>query len=303
MPDLQDQLDRFTQVGGWVIVAQLLLIVILTLIALRFARSTVNAALGRLIEREARDGTAQQLGPEEVERRRRTLQDLGYQSARVLILVIAFLMALNVLHFDIGPAIAGIGVAGLAVSLGAQNLVRDYVAGAFVLIENQYSVGDVVSVAGVTGTVEDINLRRTTVRSIDGTLHFVPHGLIEVTSNLTRIWARVSFDIPIGYDTDVERLAAIVNQAGRELASDPAWAGRVLEPPTFLRVGNLGEYGTAAKVLGTVSAGDRWEATGEMRRRIVEGAAREGVRIGWPAETSDTLASQTNPQLPGPRQR
>ena len=93
---------------------------------------------------------------------------------RVIILAIAFLMALQVLRLDIGPAIAGLGVLGLALGLGAQNLVRDYMAGAFVLIENHYSEGDVVNIAGVGGAVEDINLRRTTVRSLDGTLHFVP---------------------------------------------------------------------------------------------------------------------------------
>src|SRR4029078_10171023 len=109
---------------------------------------------------EAVEGTAQQLSAVEMERRRQTLEDLTYSAVRILILIIAFLMTLQVLRFDIGPAIAGLGIVGLAAGLGAQNLVRDYVAGAFVLIENQYSKGDVVHIAGETGTVEDISLRR-----------------------------------------------------------------------------------------------------------------------------------------------
>ena len=130
--------------------------------------------------------------------------------------------------------------------------------------------------------VEDISLRRTTLRSIDGTLHFVPHGLIGVSSNLTRIWARVAFDVPVTYQADLPRLAEIINQAGREMAADPAWQDRVLEAPTFLRVAELREYGMGAKVLGMVAAADRWDATGEMRRRIIEGATAAGIQVGWP---------------------
>jgi small conductance mechanosensitive channel len=190
-------------------------------------------------------------------------------------------MVLQVLRLDIGPAIAGLGIVGLALSLGAQHLVRDYVAGAFVLIENQYAKGDTVTIAGVTGTVEDISLRRTTLRDIDGTLHLSAHGLIEVSSNLTRTWARVNLDLPVPYGVDVGRLAQIINEAGLSLADDAAWRGRVLEPPAFLRVGRFNQYGMLIKVLGTVSAVDRWEATGEMRRRIIEGAAAAGIEIGW----------------------
>ena len=166
----------------------------------------------------------------------------------MIILVIAFLMVLQVLRLDIGPAIAGLGIVGLALSLGAQHLVRDYVAGAFVLIENQYAKGDTVTIAGVTGTVEDISLRRTTLRDIDGTLHYVPHGLIEVSSNLTRTWARVNLDLPVPYGVDVGRLAQIINEAGLSLADDAAWRGRVLEPPAFVRVDRFNQYGMLIKV-------------------------------------------------------
>ncbi len=282
MIDIQRLLDEITAAGGWVVLLQLLLIAFVTFLVLRFARSIVHAALRSLLVREVTEGTSQDLSADEVERRRKTLEDLGYRALRVVIVVIAGLMALGVLRLDIGPAIAGLSIIGLAFSLGAQNLVRDYVAGAFVLIENQYSEGDVVTIADVSGVVEDVNLRRTTLRSIDGTLHFVPHGLIGVSSNLTRIWARVAFDVPVTYQADLPRLAEIINQAGREMAADPAWKDRVLEAPAFLRVADLGRHGTGAKVLGMVAANDRWDATGEMRRRILEGATAAGIQVGWP---------------------
>jgi small-conductance mechanosensitive channel len=303
MPDLQAFFDDPARTAIVIVVLQLALIVVAAFVALRFARLTVRTALSRLFAREAAEGTAREVDAVELARRHRTIDDLLYNALRVIILAIAFLMALQVLRLDIAPAVAGLGIIGLALSLGAQNLVRDYVAGAFVLIENHYSEGDVVDIAGVSGVVEDINLRRTTVRSIDGTLHFVPHGLIQVSSNLTRNWARVSFDLPVPYGVDVEELKQVIDEAGRTLASDPAWEKRVLEPPGMVRLGDLREYGMSAVVLGKVTAGAQWDVTGEMRRRILEGAAQSGLTLGWPIDASDTMAAQTNQALPSHRRR
>ena len=282
---------------------QLLILLVATLIALRFATITVRVSLGRLFAREVEEGTAQEVDAIEIVRRRETLERLLDRALRVIILAIAFLMALSILRLDIGPAIAGLGVIGLALSLGAQNLVRDYVAGAFVFVENQYVKGDVVSIAGITGLVEDVNLRRTTLRDLDGTLHFVPHGLVETASNLTRTWANVHLDVPIPYGTDLEKLTQVINAAGRGLADDEAWKDRVLQAPALLRIGGLSEYGMTAKVLGTVRAMDRWAATGEFRRRLLEEARAAGLRLGWPVEAADTLASQTDPAKKSRRQR
>lgn len=290
--------SSLTEVG-----VQLLILLAATLLALRFSTLTVRASLGRLFAREVEEGSAQDADRLEVVRRRETLERLLDRALRLVILAIAFLMALAILRLDIGPAIAGLGVIGLAFSLGAQNLVRDYVAGAFVFVENQYAKGDVVSIAGITGMVEDVNLRRTTLRDLDGTLHFVPHGLVETSSNLTRTWANVNLDIPVPYGVDVELLTRTINEAGQALADDPLWRERVLQPPALLRINKLGEYGMTAKVLGTVRALDRWEAAGEFRRRLVEGAAKAGLPIGWPVEATTTLAAQVDPTKHSRRQR
>jgi moderate conductance mechanosensitive channel len=289
--DVAGELGRFlTELDRHGLVAlalKLALVLFVTLVALRFAGVAVRTALRHLFAREAREGTAAELNAVEVERRRRTLEDLFGGVLRVGIIVIGFLMALQAVDLDIGPAIAGLGIAGLALSLGAQHLVRDYMAGAFILIENQYAKGDTITVADRTGTVEDISLRRTTLRDLDGTMHTVPHGLVGVSSNLTRVWARINVDVTIPLGTEAEDAAAVVDRAiaavdtaGREMAEDEAWRRRILEAPRVDRVEALGPAGATLKILGSVRAVDRWTASSELRKRVLVALSREGIRPG-----------------------
>lgn len=306
MPELQRLFDQLAQQGAWIVVLQILLIIVATLIALRFVHITVNAALNRLFAREVAEGTAQDVPRTEVDRRRHTLEGLIYRAVRVLILIIAFLMTLQVLRLDIGPAIAGIGIVGLALSLGAQHLVRDYVAGAFVLIENQYAKGDVVAIAGVTGTVEDVSLRRTTLRDFDGTVHYVPHGLIQTASNLTRTWAGIDLDVPVPYEQDLARVAAAVDAAAERLSNDPDWKDKVLEAPRVMRVERLAEQGVLVKVFGRVAPLNWFAAAGQVRRLILEECDRRGVVVGWrplpgaAAVVTKGRAKATDPKHEGP---
>lgn len=258
---------------------RLLLIALVTLFALRLTGLAIDALVRTLLDREATEGTSQELSALEIEKRRETLRALGAGTLRVFVVVIGFLMALQALDLDIGPAIAGLGVAGLAISLGAQSLVRDYLAGAFILIENHYAKGDVVKVVDVTGTVEDFTLRRTTLRDLDGTVHTIPNGLIGVSSNLTRVWARINLDLTVAYETDIERASAIVDEVGRGLADEDGWRPRVLEAPRVERIESLGGSGVTLKVLGSVRAADRWTAAGELRKRILHAFAGAGIRI------------------------
>jgi small-conductance mechanosensitive channel len=272
------QLADVIETGGGTIL-QLLLILVVTVVALRLARVAVHGIVRTLLDRETSEGTAQELSAIEVAKRRSTLESLGDALARTMIVAIAFLMALRALQLDIGPAIAGLGLLGLALSLGAQNLVRDYIAGAFILVENQFAKGDVVKIADVTGAVEDFSLRRTTLRDMDGTMHTVPNGLIGVASNLTRIWARINLDLTVALDTDLERATRAVDEQGQAMAADPAWQKRILEPPRVDRIESVTGAGVTLKILGTVRAADRWAAAGELRRRILAAFAREGIAI------------------------
>ena len=263
--------------GGTIL--QLLLILVVTVIALRLARVAVHGIVRALLDRETTEGTAQELSAIEIRKRRATLESLGDALARTIIVAIAFLMALRALQLDIAPAIAGLGLLGLALSLGAQNLVRDYIAGAFILVENQFARGDVVKIADVTGAVEDFSLRRTTLRDMDGTMHTVPNGLIGVASNLTRIWARINLDLTVALDTDLEQATRVVDELGKAMAADPAWEKRILEPPRVDRIESVTGAGVTLKILGTVRAADRWAAAGELRRRILAAFAKEGIAI------------------------
>jgi len=260
----------------------IIFIVVIALIALRAARLIVRGFVGAVFDRERRQGSARALTADEIARRRETIETLGARVIQAFIVVIAVLMILSEVNLDIGPAIAGLGVVGIAVGFGAQALVRDYFNGMLILLENQFSIGDVVTIAGVTGTVEDLTLRRTTLRDLDGVVHTVPNGEIKVASNRTRTWARINQDVTVAYGTDIDRAISVVDAAGRAMAEDPAWNGRVLEPPHVERVEALAEYGVTLKILGSVLAVDQWAASGELRKRLLAAFSANGIEIPRP---------------------
>ncbi|HTE65692.1 MAG TPA: mechanosensitive ion channel domain-containing protein, partial [Candidatus Binatia bacterium] len=148
-------------------------------------RTAFGAAVRHLLQRRHAEPEGA-LSAVEAERRVRTLERLAVRVTGSVIAVIAVLMILSEVEIDVGPAVAGLGVVGIAVGFGAQTLIRDWLAGIFVVLENQYSAGDVVRIAGVEGVVEDFSLRRTTLRDADGSVHTVPNGQIIVASNLSR---------------------------------------------------------------------------------------------------------------------
>ncbi len=260
----------------------ILIIIVVALILVRVSRLFIRGIVKALLDREATEGTAQELSAVELQKRMDTLDDLGANVIRFFVVVIAGLMALRAFGLDIGPAIAGLGVVGVAVGFGAQHLVRDYLNGALILIENQFSKGDVVRVAGVSGTVEDFSLRRTTLRDLDGVVHTVPNGEIQVASNLTRVWARINQDVVVAYGTDIEKATQVVNEVGTTMADEPDWKRRVMEPPKVDRISALGEYGMTIKILGTVRAPDQWAAAGELRKRLLAAFAEHGIEIPRP---------------------
>ena len=272
-------------------VLPILLVVIVGYVLVSASRVFVRGIVKALMDREATEGTAQELSAVELTKRMDTLDQLGSNVLRFFVVIIAGLMVLNSLGLNIGPAIAGLGVVGVAVGFGAQHLVKDYLNGALILIENQFSKGDVIRVAGVAGTVEDFSLRRTTLRDLDGVVHTVPNGEIAVASNLTRVWARINQDVSVAYGTDIDKAIEVVDNVGREMASDPAWKRRVLETPRVDRVAALGEYGVTLKILGTVRATEQWAAAGEFRKRLLAAFKANGIEIPRPQRV--VLARET----------
>ena len=221
------------------ITLQIALIALAALAGYLVVRAGVGIGVRHLLERRREETGTGTLPQAELERRVRTIGTLVVRVAGAVIAIIGVLMALDLFGIDIGPAVAGLGVVGIALGFGAQTLVRDWLAGIFIVLENQYSAGDMVRLVGVEGVVEDFSLRRTTLRDLDGTLHVVPNGQIIVTSNLARLWASISLDIGVASDTDLDRASDIVGEVGNELKADAEWGSRLLAPPQVVRIGAI----------------------------------------------------------------
>ena len=278
MPAMLDFLD----VAAAAMAVRLLLIAIAAVAAFLLLRAVVRIGVRELIERRSEETGAPLLEAPELERRMHTIARLLVRVAGATIGVVAVLMSLQLFGIDIGPAVAGLGVVGIAVGFGAQTLIRDWLAGIFIVLENQYSQGDVVSIAGVEGKVEDFSLRRTTLRDLSGTVHTVPNGQITVASNMTRLFARVNMDISVAYDTDLDLASELIDRVGDDMLADPEWGNRMLEAPRVVRVDALADSSVTLKVLGEVRAAEQWAVGGELRKRILAAFNRGGIEIPFP---------------------
>ena len=219
----------------------------------------------------------------DAERKREdTLINVFSKTFGVLLYVIVAMMVLSEIGINIGPLIAGAGVAGVAVGFGAQYLIRDIITGLFIIMENQYRVGDVVNLDGTSGVVEDVNLRMTVLRDLDGTVHHVPNGSIVKSSNLSKDFARVNMNIGVGYSANMDQVVKVINTVGVELAADEAFKDVIKTAPAFLRIDSFDDSAVTVKILGEVVPLKQWEVAGELRRRLKEAFDREGIEIPFP---------------------
>lgn len=269
---------------------QVIFILILLAVGNRLLRHVLSPAVKRAVR-------AQMVGKPEIEAQKRaeTITSVIYHTLWIALLTAALLVLLStVIGLNVAPLIAGIGVGGLAFGLGAQSLVRDAINGLFILSENQYAKGDIIRVGTITGVVEELNLRRTVVRDLDGAVHSIPNGEIRIATNLTRDWSGVHFHVAIVFGEDIERAMAIINRVGQELASDPAYRPYIVEVPRADRIEALDEKGVAIKVLGVVTPGCQWQVMSELRRRIVQAFVEERIEVPYP------LASTLKTEAPKP---
>ena len=217
-----------------------------------------------------------------LKRRADTLVQVFMGLGKALIVIIIMFMILGELNVEVGPILAGFGIVGIAVGFGAQFLIRDLIAGVFILMENQYRVGDVVGLGEVRATVEAVNLRKTVLRDLDGILHHVPNGEIKIASNYTRHFARVKLDMPVAYGTDLDHAIGVINRVGQELADDPEWGQYVITPPQVLRVNKFGDSGIDIRILGDCKPLEQWSLTGQLRLRLKKAFDEAAVEIPWP---------------------
>jgi small-conductance mechanosensitive channel len=216
------------------------------------------------------------------EARRETIATVFGGILRIIVTAIAFLLALEQLGINTGPILGSVAILGLAISFGSQNLVRDVVTGFFILIENQFAVGDVVEISGRTGTVEKINLRSTWFRELTGTIHIVPNGSVSAVANLTRDWARAICHIGVGYGDDLAKVEKVVNEMGAAIYAEAEWNEIFQEAPFFVGVTELADSYVNVRCMAKTEPGEQWGATRELNRRLKEAFDAAGIEIPFP---------------------
>jgi moderate conductance mechanosensitive channel len=210
------------------------------------------------------------------EKRGRTITQLLRSVGRVVIVTIAVLLTFNV-FINIAPILAGAGILGLAISFGAQSLVRDIISGFFILLENQFAVGDVIDAAGKNGVVERMTMRVVVLRDIEGTMHVIPNGEIKVVSNKTRGWARAVVDITVPNTEDVDRVLEVVRNEAEQFSKDSVWSLQLDGPVEVLGVEELRDNSVVIRTLLKTQPGSQWSVAREFRRRLRKRFERETV--------------------------
>jgi small conductance mechanosensitive channel len=258
---------------------QILSIIILAAVFYGLIKTMLGRGLVRYVEYRQHHSTHTK---EERLKRARTLSSVFIGITGVFTFAMAAFMILAELGYDIAPLIASAGVVGIAIGFGAQSIIKDVFNGLFILLEDQFNTGDVIKVSGVSGLVEELNLRRTVLRDLDGIVHIIPNGQITTVSNYTHEWARVNLNVSVAYSTDLDKAIAVINRVGRELAADPEFSPKIISAPQVLRVDNLGDSGVEIKILADTRPMKHWEVAGELRRRLKKAFEEVGIEIPFP---------------------
>jgi len=252
---------------------KIVLVMIVSLVLIRLLRAITRKTASLQAKRLPPGFRAQQV---------RTLASVLNSIGVFVIVFVAALMVLAQLNLHLEPLLASAGIAGLAIGFGAQTLVHDFINGFYILLENQYDIGDVVRIAGVKGTVEEMSLRRTVLRDDDGTLHMVPNSEIKIVSNTTRDWSQVSLRIAVAYSEPSDRVVNLLRQVAEEVRHDPAFADDIvadIQVPGIERVGN-GEADYL--VLVKTRPNRQYAVSRELRRRIKESFQKNNIQPGGP---------------------
>ena len=282
---------------------RIVVVIVLAEIAVLVLRRTTRAAFQQLIER----GDSPLLGsrqvleklglgdseppPREVainrnHKRVDALSDITNNLIKVVIWLIALFMILGTLGIDLGPLVAGAGIAGVALGFGAQSIVKDFLSGILMLVEDQFGVGDVIDVGEASGVVESLSLRTTRLRSVDGTVWHVPNGEIRRVGNMSQGWSRSVIDIGIGYGSDVDTALGILRQVSDDMSTEEPWNTKFLERPEILGVQDLGDSSVVLRMWVVTEPATQWDVSRELRRRIKYAFDQAGVEIPFPQVTA-----------------
>jgi moderate conductance mechanosensitive channel len=264
---------------------------VLILVAAWVANRLVRRAIRRLVASMSEDrGLTALRAPSALARtgeipslrrvqRAETVGALLASVASFAIWTLAALMALGTLGLDLGPLIAGAGIVGVAIGFGSQNLVRDFISGIFMLMEDQYGVGDVVDAGPATGTVEGVGLRTTRLRDVNGTLWHIPNGEIRRVGNRSQGWARALVDVEVAYSTDLDAATRTIERVAQELDADDQWAPKLLEPPEVWGVEELGPDSIRVRLVAKTRPLEQWKVARELRARLKVAFDQAGIEV------------------------
>ena len=289
--------ENLADAGEWMLDRPLKVLIILLAawVATRVARRIIRRSARRLVDstREGRLGKVSETAlvgaaipdPVRAHARAEAVQNVLGSVVATVIWVIAVLIALGEFDIDLAPLIAGAGVAGVALGFGAQTLVRDFLAGLFIVIEDQFGVGDNVDLQDVAGTVEEVSLRSSKIRDVGGVLWTVSNGEIVKAGNATKGWSRSKVDIAVAYDSDLRQAMDVVLRVAEEMRRDEEWEKEFLEPPEMWGVEQLAVDGVTIRLVVKVRPGRQYVVTRELQLRIKEAFDAAGIEIPFPQRT------------------
>ncbi|MCO4773908.1 MAG: mechanosensitive ion channel [Deltaproteobacteria bacterium] len=267
---------EFAKARAWRVLLVLLLIVVAVRLVLRLLGRGVKVVLKRMDNDPNRTDASDQ--------RRQTLADVFTSVTRLAVYTVAGLIALEEVGVNTAPLLGSVAILGLAVSFGSQNLVRDVVNGFFILLENQFAVGDVVTIGGKTGTVERITIRSTWIVAYSGDVHVLPNGTIGLVSNQTRGWSRAVCDVGVGYGADLGHVRDVITRVGEEMKEAEDWAEMLDEVPAWVGVTSLGDSAVVVRTAAKVTAGSQWAVERELNQRLKVAFDAEGIEIPFPQQ-------------------
>lgn len=261
--------------GEWMMTtgARLLVILVLTLIALKMARVLSNR-LFKVVMKARLEA--------EMQKRAETLRSLVRYVLSITILAIAMIMVLGEFGVKIGPILAAAGIVGVAIGFGAQHLVQDIISGFFILIEDQIRVGDVIRTAGKAGLVEKVNLRMTVLRDLSGSVHYIRNGQIDVVTNMTKEFSYYVFDIGVAYRENVDEVTEVIQEVDEELRQDPEFKDLILEPTEVLGLDRFADSAVIVKARVKTAPIKQWTVGREFNRRLKQKFDERNIEIPFP---------------------
>lgn len=280
--DVLREFQELMQYVPW----RILVILIVAGLLQRLIRVAVRRVVRRLVKRNQHPAN-KKLSEIDTEKREATVSSIFSTALIVVMWVIVGIIVLGELNIDIAALATGAGLAGIIIGFGAQNVIKDYLAGIFVILEDQYRVGDIVMFEGtgsaqpLSGVVEHITIRMTQLRDLDGNLHTVLNSSPTSVKNMSYKYANAHINLAVAYSSDIDKVEQVINQVGEELSEDEAFKDDTVEPIQFLRVDSFEDSAVIVKCLGKAAPATQWAMMGEFRRRIKKAFEKAGIEMPY----------------------